>query len=220
MNSQNLERAFSTSTSDIRFQTIINDYCRRNGFQQNLVAGLRFRHQRDVSPAFGFGMKFPSILGFPEFPIGAIFISDVLCSRLPEDELEFVVLHELGHIVYSHSVNNLIVYGLKTTFVSWLTEIFEVTPTVVENVIGLLKWLYHTWSGQRTIEEQITAQKELEADRYGVTLQGRKEPAISVLIKITNQNIDAPTHVTVDGSFVLPAITARERIEAIRNLHL
>jgi len=213
----NLDRAFSSATSDASLQTTINEYLRRDGFQQNGVVGLRFRFQREVSPAFGFGVKLPAILGFPEFPIGTVFISDIYYTTLPDEELEFVVLHELGHIVNSHSVNNLIVYGVKRILISWFADILEIPQTQVENIIGFLKWLY-TASGQRTIEEEITAQKELEADRYAVTLQGRREPAISVLTKINNQNIDAPTHVTVDGVFVTPAINARERIEAIRNL--
>jgi Zn-dependent protease with chaperone function len=128
--------------------------------------------------------------------------------------LEFVVLHELGHIVNNHSVSNLIFYGLKTTFISLVAEVFKVPAGVIENIIGFLKFLI-TFSGQKTIEEQITAEKEIEADRYAVRLQGKKEPALSVLTKITNGNIDLPTHVTVDGNFIIPAITARERIKAI-----
>lgn len=98
---------------------------------------------------------------------------------------------------------------------TWIADILECPVVLVRNIIGLLKAL----SGQSTVEERITAQKEFDADKYAVTLQGNKEPAISVLTKITNGNIDLPTHVTVDGGFITPAITARDRIEAIRNLH-
>ena len=64
----------------------------------------------------------------------------------------------------------------------------------------------------------MKAQNELEADKYAVTLQGRKEPAISTLLKLTGGNIKSPTHVTIDGNFMLPVITCEQRIEAIRNL--
>jgi Zn-dependent protease with chaperone function len=218
LNSQNLDRAFSSARADTKLQAIIGDCVGRSGFQRNWVTGRKFSHQNGVSPAFGFGMRFPSFLGYPEFPVGAIFVSDSYCSYFPEKELEFIVLHELGHIVNNHSINNLIVYGVKEIFVSWLSQETETPKDVIRNGIGLLKCIIYALSGQGTIEEQITRQMELDADRYGVLYQREKEPAISVLTKITGGNIDVPTHLTTDGVFVTPAITARERIDAIRNL--
>lgn len=220
MSSENLNRVFSSAKPDARLKAIIGEYARRGGFQQNWVAGLQFVRQREVSPAFGFGMKFPSFLGYPEFPVGAILVSDNFCGNLPEEELGFVVAHELGHIVNSHSIQNLVVFGVKEIFVSWLAEQTEIPVDTIRNGIGLLKNIIYVLSGQGTIEEQMTAQKEIDADRYAVVHQGTKEPAISVLTKITNGNIDISTHLTVDGIFVTPAITARKRIEAIRNLRL
>ncbi|MDH5374358.1 MAG: M48 family metalloprotease [Candidatus Bathyarchaeota archaeon] len=220
MSSENLDRVLSSAKPDTRLKVVIGEYARRGGFQQNWVAGLQFVHQHEVSPAFGFGMNFPSFLGYPEFPVGAILVSDNFCGNLPEEELEFVVAHELGHIVNNHSIQNLVVFGAKEIFVLWLAEQTEIPVDTIRNGIGLLKNIIYVLTGQRTIEEQITAQKEKDADKYAVVHQRTKEPAISVLTKITNGNIDIPTHLTVDGSFVTPAITARERIEAIRNLYL
>ena len=74
------------------------------------------------------------------------------------------------------------------------------------------------FTSQKTIEEEITAQVELEADKHAVSLQGKKEPAISFFLKAARENIKAPTHVTVTGRFVLPALSFEERINALRNL--
>ena len=70
-------------------------------------------------------------------------------------------------------------------------------------------------SGKRTAEEETKARFELEADNFAVTIQGRKEPAKSTLLKLCNGNIRAPTHVTVNGRFPFPVTTFEERIAAI-----
>lgn len=83
--------------------------------------------------------------------------------------------------------------------------------------LEFLKALYVILSGgKKTIEEEARATLEFEADHYAVEVQGRKDSAISTLVKLSKGNIRAPTHVTFDGSFPFPIITYEERIEAIR----
>ncbi|MEO0126280.1 MAG: hypothetical protein ABIL44_00850 [candidate division WOR-3 bacterium] len=87
-----------------------------------------------------------------------------------------------------------------------------------ETLVGLIKILYSLLTKKRTVEEEITVQKELEADRFAVKCQHKKGPALSVLYRLSNGQLNAPSHFTIDGSFKLPAVTYEERIKAIKSL--
>lgn len=205
---QNLRRILSSARNEEKIQRIIGFHLKGQGLDSSWVGGLKFVDGTDDPPAFGGGLLFANL------PIGIVFISESYCSTLPDEELEFVVLHELGHIVKSHSIANLFVALGKEYVTDLLADTLDLPREQTLAIITLIKWIF---PGAR-IEEEITKQKELEADSYAVMLQGKKRPAISVLQKLARGNIKAPSHVTVTGTFVMPAITFEERIEAIRNL--
>jgi len=177
-----------------------------------LVGGLIFREEKDDSPAFALGFQ---ILNYP---IGAIFVGEKFSKVLTDDELEFVILHEIAHIVQNHLVMSSLVWLGKGFVIDLLANVFEISKKEAQEYLGVVKTLYTLLSGKKTIEEEVKAQMELEADEYAVNVQGRKEPAMSTLLKLTKGNIRAPTHVTVDGHFQLPVVTCEERIEAIRKI--
>lgn len=135
-------------------------------------------------------------------------------------ELEFVILHEFGHLIKNHIVTSSLVWLGKGFVINLLADAFEVSQKTAQEILGGLKAFYMIVSRKKTIEEEAKAQIELEADAYAVSIQGMKEPAISTLLKLSKGNIRAPTHVTVDGCFPFPVITYEERIQAIRNLRL
>lgn len=205
---QDLKRILSSARDEEKIQRIIGFHLRQQGLDSNWLGGLKFTDRTGDPPAFGGGLLFAKV------PIGLVFVSESFCNALSQEELEFVVLHELGHIVKSHSIANFIVALGKEFVTDLLASNLELPREQALGIIALLKWFF---PGAR-IEEGITAQKELQADEYAVTLQRKKEPAISVLQKLARENIRAPSHVTVTGAFVLPAITFEQRIDAIRNL--
>lgn len=206
----NVERILSVARSDARLQTIVNNYFLRIGHPQHLVGGLSFKENKDASPAF--------CLGFEAFntPIGLIFVSEGLLAVLSQEELEFVVLHEMGHIMKNHFVGSSFVWLTKSWIVDMIADILGVSKKKAMQYLEFAKALYVLAGGKKTPEEETKATYELEADKFAFMLQGRKDAAISTLLKLSRGNIREPTHVTFDGSFPFPIITCQERIEAVR----
>jgi len=209
----NLEKIITTANADSRLQNIIDNYLRRNNYYQHAVLGYSFKQE---GSAFTIGGKIPKIVLFnnPEIPIGLIYVQENYVNSLPIGELEFVVLHELGHIVNNHVIWNIVIFLTKEKLVDWLREILGTSKKNIRDLIGLVKLAI----GRKTIEEEMTAQKEFIADAHAVRLQGDKYHAISFLQKLSNGNLDSPTHVTQDGVFFTTALTVKERIEAIQRL--
>ena len=213
-----IERILNSARTDPRLQTLMSNCLNRAGYQQylvqHLVNGLMFKEGKNDSPAFTLGFQWGN------YPFGLIFVGEKFSNLLTDNELEFVILHEFGHIIKNHIVTSSLVWLGKSFIVSLIADILEVSQRTAQDILGGLKALYMLLSGKKTIEEEAKAQIELEADKYAVNIQGVKEPAISTLLKLSEGNIRAPTHVTVDGRFPFPITTYEERIEAIRNLQL
>lgn len=70
------------------------------------------------------------------------------------------------------------------------------------------------------MEEQVGRNQELNADKYAVTWMEKKEPAISALTKLAQVKVESLPHVTKYGSFDLPELTIKERIEAIKKISI
>jgi len=209
-----IDRILKSARTTPRLQVLIGNCLSRAGYQQYAVSGLMFNEGKNDSPAFTLGFQIWN------YPIGLIFVGEKLSNFLTDNELEFVILHEFGHIIKNHLMASSFVWLGKGFIINLLADIFEVSQKRAQEYLGVLKALYTLFSGKKTIEEEAKAQIELEADKYAVNIQGLKEPAISTLLKLSKGNIRAPTHVTVDGRFPFPIITYEERIEAIKNLHL
>lgn len=206
-----IERILKSAKADLKLQNLIGNCLNRAGYQQYAVGGLMFREDKNDSPAFTLGFQ----LG--NYPFGLIFVGKNLCNFLTDNELEFVILHEFGHIIKNHIATNSLVWLGKSLIVDLIADIFEVSTKSAQTILGGLKLLYILITRKKTAEEEMKAQIELEADKYAVNIQGMKEPAISTLFKLSKGNIRAPTHITIDGCFPIPVITYEERIKAIQN---
>lgn len=220
---QTLDRILSSAKADAKLQSIIDNHLGKDGVNSFLVIGSTFREQEGDSPAFSLGGQITfSFLGRTiNLAVGTIFVSEGFLRILNDAQLEFVVLHELGHIVMNHWAENLVIFYVKDFIVKELASRLKISIGEAKSILGLTKKilpLFGVRAGK--IEEKIEAQKELETDRYAVEHQRVKEPAISVLQILADGNLSAPTHVTRDGIFESTIITAGERIEAIRNLIL
>jgi len=205
-----VERILRIAKTDVRLQTIINNYIQSLGHIQHFVGGLSFKEEKDDSPAFTLGVQ---ILNFP---IGGIFVSEGLMKILTQEELEFVVLHEMGHIMKNHFVGSSFIWLMKSWIIDIIADTSEVSRQKAKEYLEWLKAIYVLLSGKKTMEEEAKARFELEADNFAIMVQGRKEHAISTLLKLSKGNIRAPTHVTFDGRFPFPIITYEERIRAIQ----
>ena len=209
---KSFDRIVSSARANHRIQSIINGHLGRDGFQPHLVFGFSFKEKKQDSPAFSVGGQ------IFRFPIGWVYVSEGLCKTLTDEELEFVVLHELGHIVKNHSIGAFVVLLGKSYIVEWLADAFDLTAKQARETLGLIKAIWAFFNKRTgTVEEEIGAQQELDADRYAVMHQNKREPAISVLNKLTEGDIKKLTHFTIDGRFVFPVITAEQRIEAVRD---
>lgn len=203
----------SRATVNSKLQNTIDKYVRMDNYSQHAVLGYSFTQE---GSAFTIGGKIPRISFFniPEIPIGLIYVQENYINSLPLGELEFIVLHELGHVINNHVVWNIVVFLTKEVLIDWLREHLGTSREDTRNLIGIVKLLF----GKKTIEEELTAQKEFAADAYAVRMQGNKNYGMSVLQRLSNGKLDAPTHITQDGSFFNTAVTFRERIEAIERL--
>jgi Zn-dependent protease with chaperone function len=216
MASINIDRIFKVAINDAKVQGIINRNLALNKtmVSWNGVVGKKFKGKSGDPPAFSLGINFLGVA------LGFIFISEEFSTLLNEKELEFVVLHELGHIIYNHNVLSFIVQIFKAGIIELVAEVLGITLKQAQNLIGVIKAFYMIFSRKKTIEEEITAQKEFQADEYAVIWQQTSLPAISVLSKIVGGKLQTPTHFTKDGTFTLPAVSAAERIQRIKNIPL
>ncbi|PIP13543.1 MAG: hypothetical protein COT45_01210 [bacterium (Candidatus Stahlbacteria) CG08_land_8_20_14_0_20_40_26] len=211
-----LEKIISSAVNDKNLDAIISDLFVKKGIKVTAVMGMKFTAESEDHPlGFALGIQL-----FDVFPIGLIFISDHLCNSLSKEEAEFVVAHEIGHIMLNHLVISASLAFTKEIFITTLLKRSSLTREEAENIVGGIKLLSTIISKQTTIEEQITAQKELDADKYAVYLQGRREPAFSCLTKLSSKSILGISHITKNGLFEFPALTFAERIRAIEVLRL
>jgi Zn-dependent protease with chaperone function len=208
----NLERILKIAQSDQRLQNMININAAKAGCTWHLVGGYAFEEQSGDSPAFCLGVQ---ILNHP---VGAIFVGKRFSGILTDGELEFVTLHELGHIMKNHFIQSSLIWLAKSWIIERIAEGLEVSRRKAIEYLDYAKLIVMIFSGKKTIEEAAKANVELEADQYAVTIQGQKQHAISTLLKMANGAMTAPTHVTSDGTFPFPIVTYQERIEAINRI--
>ena len=86
-----------------------------------LVGGLTFKEENDDSPAFCLGFQ------IFDYPIGAIFVGENLSKNLTDPELEFVVLHEMGHVMKNHFVSTSFVWLMKSWVIGIIGDMFDVS---------------------------------------------------------------------------------------------
>jgi Zn-dependent protease with chaperone function len=207
----------STGKINIKLQILINTYLREKHINPGGILIIELPNFKE-SAAFCIGFRIKIDELHIDWPLGFIFISRTLIENLKEDECQFVVYHELGHIMNNHLILTALVVLCKQKLINWLAKKLKSSTKDAETLVGLIKILYSLLTKKRSIEEKITAQKELDADRFAVKCQHKKGPALSVFYKLSNGQLNAPSHFTIDGSFRLPAITYEERIKAIKSL--
>jgi hypothetical protein len=186
---------------DEELQSTLNRHLGSLNVNFPLVFISTFNDDQYGSPAFSLGFNFP-------IPVGAIYINKSW-KDLPERWKEFIILHELGHIYHNHSPFNVLVSILYKVVPKELRELY--------NIIKVGVSFYSILEGKeipKFIEEQITAAKELEADKFALQLLGDKRPILEFFWWLKRNGISI-SHLSEFGEFRLPALTVDERVEHI-----
>ena len=209
--SEQLERIESSSAQDPVIQNIIDDHLEKTNCQWKLVSGKKFPAEPNDPPAFSRGIYICNI------PLGVIYISDQLYKKLNSEELQYIVLHEICHILYNDSTANFLAELGKSGFSHLLSKWTNLELFAVEDILGGVKAVLKTF-GYPGVEEQVRRNQELNADKYAVIWMGKKDPAISALTKLVQGKVESLSHITKYGTFEFPVITIKERIQAINQL--
>jgi len=154
------------------------------------------------SPAFALGGSF-----FPGWCCGYIFVEDKFLQNFTQEEVKWILLHELGHIVADHSI---------TSFIFQLPEILsEMDQSLLwMKIIKDFGKLSQILKEGISTEEKTLKEQEFEADKFA-TLLTSKEVALSVLSKLQKKYGNV-SHASEIFGFEFPYLFISERIERIK----
>jgi STE24 endopeptidase len=153
-----------------------------------------------------------------------ILLGDTLLNSYTEDEIETVIAHELGHYKKKHIIKHLLI-GTFTSFftlyliavlynwsLTWFgfTSINQIAALPILALWGMIIGIVLT-----PLTNFISRKFEYEADEYAIVSTNKVESFISVLEKLTEQNLgDKNPHPLVEWFFYShPSIN--KRISAI-----
>jgi len=145
-------------------------------------------------------------------PVGQILVSDSLIRKLSENELKFVLAHEVVHIDQSHLPVKILLELPKKI----IDELGKISPLAFHFSIlwDIIKLVFRFFGGLPP-EAAITKQQELQADIWAIYLTRDKTAAINCLKKLVNNDLDEPSHLWEVFNVKLPIMTMRERIDLI-----
>jgi len=168
-------------------------------------------------------------LPFPAFSVGAtllnnafglIVLEENFLSNFDVEETKFILAHETAHINKNHSVISLILSVLGDEIKNIVKKRYAEKYRYIEGLWNL-GWILFT---RTTFDGFIVNRQEKEADLLAVQLINNKSKAISALEKLAkkyaNGDFNAPSHTTYVKDIAIPAITYKERIQAIQNMPL
>ncbi|MGQ9723099.1 MAG: M48 family metalloprotease [Candidatus Jordarchaeum sp.] len=211
--SEQLERIEGSSVHEPVIQNIIDDHLEKTNCQWKLVSGKRFPAESNDPPAFSRGIYICNI------PLGVIYISDQLYGKLNSEELQYIVLHEICHILYNDSAANFLFEWGKSGFSHLFSKWTNLELYAVEDILGGVKAVLKTF-GYPGVEEQVRRNQELNADKYAVIWMGKKDPAIGALTKLVEGKVESLSHITRYGKFEFPALTINERIQYLKQIKI
>ncbi|GAG91469.1 unnamed protein product [marine sediment metagenome] len=129
---------------------------------------------------------------------GRIFISKDIAKNIPnllEDELDFIIAHELSHILCDHSSVRLIseLPDLILNIIPYFNNKIQIFTKIAK--VGIDLFNFNTiLSGDLPHKEKLRSIQELEADQLAIHLTRNKEAAISCLEKLSNEKLWCGTH--------------------------
>lgn len=131
-------------------------------------------------------------------------------GQFTEKEIQFILAHETAHIYKNHSLNTLMWNIIERL----LKNVDYNAPLIVETFKGLLTLL-----GPNNLPPNAEDLKnnEYEADMIALNyVTGDLRSAISCLQKLSNGDLNSPSHTWELFDLKLPAMTLRQRIDVLK----
>jgi hypothetical protein len=166
-------------------------------------------YNKEDFPQFGIAAS----IGLSRF--GIIFIEKSFFKdrKIPEKLKEFIIAHEVAHIVRSHVILSLLTRKLFEISTEAIGESIEKAETIAETIVIFLLGLFSLFS-LTMVDINVVKSQELEADNLAIQLAGYEGALhfVKMLEILKKQGIDV-SHETILG---VPALTIEERINNLR----
>ena len=131
-------------------------------------------------------------------------------GQFTEKEIQFILAHETAHIYKNHSLNTLMWNIIERL----LKNVDYNAPLIVETFKGLLTLLS---PNNLPPNAEDLKNNEYEADMIALNyVTGDLRSAISCLQKLSNGDLNSPSHTWELFDLKLPAMTLRQRIEVLK----
>ena len=153
---------------------------------------------------------------------GIIFIEERILynHNIPKEFKDFILAHELAHIVRGHIVSKIFIRFLSETFIQALSESIrsiEKAGDILDKLISLIFSVFLfkiTFKLVTEIDPQQVKQEELEADEIAIKLTGCK--GALMFAKMLEQLKMRGYNVSHESMLGFPALTVDERIRFIK----
>jgi len=189
-----------------RLQMIVNEFFFKLGNNRVLVSVEKTADTKIIAGARGMKLL--------NNPIGKIYVNgaNVDARKLSDDELRFVLAHEVVHIDQNH-LPIAILFELPEELLDAWGKNHPVASAASRlwDLINL--WRYK--QGNLPPKAVITKQQELQADVWAVFLSNNKTSAITCLKKLVNGDLSQFSHTWEALDIELPIMTMCERIDAL-----
>jgi hypothetical protein len=134
-------------------------------------------------------------------------------QQFTEKEVQFILAHEIAHIYKNHSINTLMWNIIERI----LKSLDYNAPIIVETFKGFLALLS---PNNLPPNAEDLKNNEYEADLIAVNyITGDLRNAISCLQKLSNGDLNSPSHTWELFNLNLPAMTLKQRIEVLKELY-
>ena len=131
-------------------------------------------------------------------------------QQFTEKEVQFILAHEIAHIYKNHSINTLMWNIIEQI----LKNLDYNAPIIVETFKGFLALLS---PNNLPPNAEDLKNNEYEADLIALNyITGDLRNAISCLQKLSNGDLNSPSHTWELLNLNLPAMTLKQRIEVLK----
>jgi len=131
-------------------------------------------------------------------------------QQFTEKEIQFILAHEIAHIYKNHSLNTLMWNIIERI----LKNLDYNSPIIVETFKGFLALLS---PNNLPPNAEDLKNNEYEADLIALNyITGDLRSAISCLQKLSNGDLNSPSHTWELFNLDLPAMTLKQRIEVLK----
>lgn len=131
-------------------------------------------------------------------------------QQFTEKEVQFILAHEIAHIYKNHSINTLMWNIIEQI----LKNLDYNAPIIVDTFKGFLELLS---PNNLPPNAEDLKNNEYEADLIALNyITGDLRNAISCLQKLSNGDLNSPSHTWELFNLNLPAMTLKQRIEVLK----